>query len=610
MMSTTRRQRSVRLALRGVGIATISALTLTAVPGVVTASPAALQAPAFPQVLVGLSQGATGADVVALQNALIAAGVTVPGGADGVFGPATKSALTAYQSRSGLATSGTLDGATATALGLIAPAPAASSALTVGAQGDSVKQLQSALMAFGVFVPGGADGVFGQATKTAVSNFQRWNGLAVTGDVDAATASKLKLASASPAGVAGPTAPAASSPSASFVGMTTGARGDNVKVLQRALIAAGVSVRGGADGVFGSMTAAALTSYQQANGLTANGIVDDAVVAKLALVAGAPAPAPGPAPAPAPAPGASYVGLTVGSNGQPVKDLQRALMQAGLTLRGGADGVFGNMTRTTLMQFQQSQGREQTGIVSDADAAALSLGSSATPQGVSNPVGFAVFGERGDRVKALQQSLITAGISFAGGTDGVFGAATAGAIMAFQRREGLPATGKLDQATADRLGSAPAPAPTPPSSAGVSIDVFPVQGKCWFGDTWQAPRGGGRLHEGLDVIAARGNLLYAVVSGTISKIYNDAPGLRSGNGLRISQDNGTYFTYLHMDTFAEGIVLGATVTAGQVVGTVGTTGNAATPHLHFEAHPGGGAAVNPYPLVKPIDACSTITPRA
>lgn len=611
MMSASRRQRSVRLALRGVGIATISALTLTAVPGIVTASPATLEAPALPQALVGLSQGATGAEVVTLQKALIAAGVTVPGGADGVFGPATKSALTAYQSRRGLATTGTLDDATATALGLIAPAPAASSALAVGAKGDTVKALQNALMAFGVFVPGGADGVFGPATKTAVSNFQRWNGLAVTGEVDAATASKLKLGStpgAAPAGVAGPKAPAASSSSSSFVGMKSGARGDNVKVLQRALIAAGVSVRGGADGIFGPMTAAALTSYQQANGLTANGIVDDAVIAKLALVAGAPAPAP--PPAPAPAPGASYVGLTVGSNGQLVKDLQRALMQAGLTLRGGADGVFGSMTRSTLMQYQQSQGRKQTGVVSDADAGALALGSSATPQGVSKPVGFAVFGERGDRVKALQRSLITAGISFAGGADGVFGAATAGAIMAFQRREGLPATGKLDQATADRLGSAPAPAPTPPSAAGVSIDVFPVQGKCWFGDTWLAPRGGGRLHEGLDVIAARGKLLYAVVSGTISKVYKDTPGSLAGNGLRVAQDNGTYFTYLHMDTFADGIVLGAKVTAGQVIGTVGATGNAATPHLHFEVHPGGGGAVNPYPLIKPIDACSTTAPRA
>jgi murein DD-endopeptidase MepM/ murein hydrolase activator NlpD len=309
-------------------------------------------------------------------------------------------------------------------------------------------------------------------------------------------------------------------------------------------------------------------------------------------------------------PGAPYVGLAVGASGQLVKDLQRALMQTGLTLRGGADGVFGNSTKATLALFQKSHGREQTGVVTAADASVLALGGAAAPQGVSSQPGFAVYGERGARVTALQNALINAGISFAGGADGVFGAATSGAILAFQRREGLPATGKIDQATADRLGSAPAPAPPPPSAAGVSIDVFPVQGRCWFGDTWMAPRGGGRLHEGLDIIAARGNLLYAVVTGTVSKIYIDTPGSRAGNGLRISQDNGTYFTYLHLDTLAEGIAVGTKVTAGQVIGTVGSTGNSATPHLHFEVHPAGGAAVNPYPLVKPVDACNVTAPRA
>jgi len=578
-----------------------------------TASPVAVQSPQLPQVVIGLRQGATGANVVALQNALLDAGVKVPGGADGYFGPATKSALTAYQSRSGLSTSGEVDQATAAALGLTAPAPAATSSsgnLGVGATGDAVKQLQTALMAFGVFVPGGADGVFGPATKTAVSNFQRWNGLTVTGEVDAATASRLKLgsgsASAGPTGVAKQPAAATNT---EFVGMKTGARGNNVKVLQRALIAAGISVRGGADGVFGPMTAAALTSYQLANGIATTGVVDEVVVSKLKLTPGAPAPAAAPAPAPAD-PGSSHVGLRVGSTGKLVQELQRALMDAGLALRGGADGVFGNMTKATLQQFQKAAGREQTGVVTGADATALALGTSSAPQGVSSTVGFAVFGERGDRVKALQQSLLDAGITFAGGADGVFGAATSGALLAFQRREGLPATGKLDQATADRLGSVAAPAPAPPSSAGISLDAFPVQGKCWFGDTWLAPRSGGRLHQGVDIVSARGNLLYAVVSGTISKVYTDRPGSLAGNGVRIAQDNGTYFTYLHMATFADGIKLGAKVRAGQVIGTVGSTGNAATPHLHFEVHPRGGAAVNPYPLVKPIDACNVTAPRA
>lgn len=609
-----RRNRARQSVVRSVCIATLSALALTTLSSAVSSAPIVVQAPVLVQALVGLRQGATGADVTTLQKALIAAGVTVPGGADGKFGPATKSALTAYQSRSGLPTTGEVDAATAAALGLTAPSPAAtaSGGLTVGARGDAVKQLQTALMSSGVFLSGGADGVFGPATRTAVSNFQRWNVLAVTGVVDAATASKLGLGSvtATPAAAAAPGATAGTG--AALVGLKVGARGDDVKVLQRALIAAGVSVRGGADGVFGPATAAALTSYQQANGLAATGVVDDAVIAKLALVPGVPAPAPAPTPAPAPAPttGGSYVGLTVGSNGALVKDLQRALMQTGLALRGGADGVFGNLSRATLQQYQRSQGREQTGVVTDADAIALALGTSGAPQSVSSQAGFAVLGERGERVKALQQSLLKAGITLAGGADGVFGAATTGAILTFQRREGLPATGRVDQATADRVGNAAAPAPAPPSSAGVTLEVFPVQGKCWFGDTWQAPRSGGRLHEGVDIIAARGNLLYAAVSGRISRIYVDSPGSLAGNGLRIAQDNGTYVTYLHMDTLAPGIALGVPVTAGQVVGTLGSTGNAATPHLHFEVHPGGGAPVNPFPLVKPIDACNVTAPRS
>lgn len=579
----------------------------------VAASPAVPAAPLVGQAIVGLREGSRGAEVKSVQQALVAAGIQVPGGVDGVFGPGTKSAVVAFQSRNGLSASGEVDNATAQALGLSSAQPAAAasgasagavSGLVEGAKSDAVKELQTKLMAFGVYVPGGADGFFGPATKTAVSHFQRWNGLAVTGVVDASTSSKLGLTGSGGGGAAA--SPAASA--TNYVGMALGSRGDKVKELQQALIKAGIAVRGGADGIFGQYTATALKSYQQAHGLTASAVVDDQVVAKLGLGTGS-------APAAAPAANntdasSSYVGLKVGSNGQAVKDLQRALMNTGLTLLGGADGVFGNATRSTLILFQKVNGFAQTGEVSAKDASALGLGSTGSTQGVSGTAGYAVYGERGARVTSLQQALLKAGISFAGGADGVFGAATAGAILAFQRREGLPATGKIDDATAKRLAVSAAAAPAPPSAVGVSLDVFPVQGQCWYGDTFQAPRGGGRTHEGLDIIAAKGNLLYAVVSGTISKVYTDFPGSLSGNGLRVAQDNGTYFTYLHLDALAEGIGVGTKVTAGQVVGYVGNTGNSATPHLHFEIHPNGGAAINPYSIVKQIDACNVTAPRA
>ena len=67
--------------------------------------------------------------------------------------------------------------------------------------------------------------------------------------------------------------------------------------------------------------------------------------------------------------------------------------------------------------------------------------------------------------------------------------------------------------------------------------------------------------------------------------------------------DGTYFFYAHMKGLADGIELGVPVKAGQVIGAVGSTGSSGTPHLHFEVHPQGGAAVNPYPLVKAIDGC-------
>ena len=142
----------------------------------------------------------------------------------------------------------------------------------------------------------------------------------------------------------------------------------------------------------------------------------------------------------------------------------------------------------------------------------------------------------------------------------------------------------------------PAPAPAPPA-AGVSLAAKPVQAPCTYSDTWGAARSGGRTHLGTDIMASEGQEVYAVQTGEITKLYSEATDALAGNGIRLRQADGTFWFYGHMSALAPGIALGAQVSAGQLVGWVGHTGNAGVSHLHLELHPGGGEAVNSYPVI-------------
>lgn len=120
----------------------------------------------------------------------------------------------------------------------------------------------------------------------------------------------------------------------------------------------------------------------------------------------------------------------------------------------------------------------------------------------------------------------------------------------------------------------------------------PVAGPTSFVDTWGAPRSGGRSHQGVDMMGARGTPQVAIVAGTIT--YAGYSGL-GGNVQYLSGDDGTLYVYIHQQSHA---VTSGRVRAGQVISYLGDTGNArGMPHLHFEVRPGGGGAVNPYPLV-------------
>jgi len=132
--------------------------------------------------------------------------------------------------------------------------------------------------------------------------------------------------------------------------------------------------------------------------------------------------------------------------------------------------------------------------------------------------------------------------------------------------------------------------------------VFPVDGPHSFADTFGAPRSGGRTHKGCDIMAPKGTPAVACVSGTILRTNPTNSGL-GGITVTLRGKNGNNYFYAHFDGIASGIRAGASVKAGQTLGWVGDTGDAAPGayHLHFEIRPGGGASVNPYATLRNAD---------
>ncbi|MFM8870160.1 MAG: peptidoglycan-binding protein, partial [Actinomycetota bacterium] len=225
--------------------------------------------------------GESGPHVTALQQALVRNGFTLRGGVTGTFDQNTVRTLVNFQRVVGLKTTGTVDLNTAKVLKLSQTEVAQLQTLAVlpvrGMRNKSVLDFQKALVTAGVTLPGGVDGFFGRGTTAALSAFQSSKGLAVTGTIDTATANALGLAvpasstqatasAVSAVPVAQPAASPAATPSIAKLDAATlprrGDRSDAVKTLQNSLISRGITVKGGADGVFGGGTAVALQTFQ------------------------------------------------------------------------------------------------------------------------------------------------------------------------------------------------------------------------------------------------------------------------------------------------------------------------------------------------------------
>ena len=144
-----------------------------------------------------------------------------------------------------------------------------------------------------------------------------------------------------------------------------------------------------------------------------------------------------------------------------------------------------------------------------------------------------------------------------------------------------------------------------PDSAGML--VIPVQGvtRDRLRDTYSDARGLGRRHDAIDIEAPRGTPVLSVAASVVMKLFQSD---RGGTTLyALAPDQRTIYYYAHLDRYADGMIEGRRLRAGEILGYVGDTGNAQPGdyHLHFEISTTtdpkkywGGTPVNPYPLLR------------
>ena len=160
-------------------------------------------------------------------------------------------------------------------------------------------------------------------------------------------------------------------------------------------------------------------------------------------------------------------------------------------------------------------------------------------------------------------------------------------------------TGSLAPAMRAHQGTASEQPPTSPISPPIAATDFgaiddvsrlrtrgltlplPAISAAQLTDTYTQARGDGRVHDALDIMAPRGTPVLAVDDGRVAKLFLSVPG---GITLYQFDPNNEYaYYYAHLDRYADGVTEGTALRKGQVIGYVGSTGNASTaaPHLHF-----------------------------
>ncbi len=365
-----------------------------------------------------------------------------------------------------------------------------------------------------------------------------------------------------------PTMAALRRQSADLPAVSEGDSGRVVKVAQKALGVNPVS------GYFGPQTRKAVKKFQAGMGLPKTGTIatwtwaalGGDVVAKAEKVAvksdgytaGSPAPARSTEPPI----------LEQGDTGEAVAVVQRALDVE------PASGYFGPKTAAAVRDFQTSVGLPGTGTI--ATWTWKSLGSTVAD--------------------AAGRAHATYGTDFGPGAPTSSGSNSSGSNSSGSGSSGSGSSGSGSSGSGSS-GSSGSGSSGSGGSGSINVNGrFCPAASFTYGQGLGAPRPGGRLHAGLDLMGSRGTPIYAIDGGTVTR-----SGYQSNGSLilDITGSNGMFF-YGHFDSILFSV--GQRVKAGQVIGYMGDTGSPGAVHLHLEWRPNGwsGGAADVEPLVRQL----------
>ena len=435
-------------------------------------------ATANPDATRTLTLGMTGNDVYALQERLIELRY-LSGVADGVFGAETQAALIAFQKNNGLTADGNAGSSTLKKLAgsckaatrtTPTPAPAGTVTLREGDEGENVYILQAYLFELGYYT-GRIDGRFSAETTEAVKAFQRANGLTADGIAGKGTQSKLTSGSAIPAGNANENGQESGTPPQTSE-LTTLRRGDKsaqVMVMQQYLMELGyLSTQ--PDGQFGAGTERAVKLFQEANGLTADGVAGKGTLSILysgSAVAyggssgGSSSSGSSPAATVTPRPNTDIV-IQWESKGDDVRQYQQRLVELGYLSSKYVTGKFNQPTVEATKAFQTMNGLKVDGAAGPQSLKLIYSNDALNADGVrvgdllmsSSGTGVSevlTAGMTGEQVRRVQSRLAELGYLSASFVSGVYDDNTRQAIRRFQQANGLSADGAAGSATQSRL---------------------------------------------------------------------------------------------------------------------------------------------------------------